>query len=167
MGELTRKDQEMRIELPSGGWVELRERVTNKDRKRYVNTMENGPREDAAVVVPTMDADGEPVMSQKIGPGGIGVLDDHGDPVMEPATETRIVKQPTWFGAMEVNSMILGLLVESWSFDGAPSEETLDELLDVADYDALAAAATPIVKKLFVNTKPSPDVESPSEPFSV
>lgn len=157
----------MRIDLPSGGWVELRERVTNKDRKRYVNTMEHVSREDTAVVVPVTDPEtGEPLLTQKIGPGDIGVLDDHGDPVMEPMTETRIVKLPTAFGGMEVSSMILGLLVQSWSFDSEPSEETLDEL-DVADYDVLAEAATPVIRKLFVNVKPSPDAESPSEPSSV
>lgn len=63
----------------------------------------------------------------------------------------------------------LALMVEEWSFDelALPRDdlETLDDLT-IEDFDALAQAIEPLMRKVFPSFDPSPDPASPTEPSS-
>lgn len=71
--------------------------------------------------------------------------------------------------ADELNDASAVALIDTWTTpDGVTVTPTTDALLDLpsGSYDALIAAANPLIAQLSVNTEPNPDPTSPTKPVS-
>jgi hypothetical protein len=158
----------MHVDLPSGHSAELRERVTNGQRKRYYEAVENAREVEADVPIAMLGADGK---IQR---------DEHGNVVVATDSDGRTIREHRKIvpvaASMDTLDVFMGLLIDSWTLDlplpsTAPTNEdgtprnVLDEL-DIEDYDALSAAIEPLRQKLQPSFAPTPDEDTPTQPSS-
>ncbi len=129
----------MRVDLPSGGWVELRdpETITERTRRQITAAFASLPAETIAAAREAQEK---------------GV-----DPEIPPSDYVKIA---------EANDVVAVALLTAWSFG---DEITADKLLDLTpkDYDAIGTAAGKIANQIQVDTSPSPDPSSPTTPSNV
>jgi hypothetical protein len=154
------------VELPSGSTVELRDRVTNGQRKRYYEAIEVAREVEADVPILQVDASGKPRRDEQ---GGVMTAKDEQGRTL---TERKLIIPIA--ASMDTLDVFMGMLITSWTLDlplpsSAPTNDdgtprdVLDEL-DIEDYDALSKAVQPLVAKLNPSFKPDPDDESPTPP---
>lgn len=158
----------MHVDLPSGNSVELHERVTNGQRKRYYEAVENSREVDADVPIVMLGADGK---IQR---------DEHGNVVVATDSDGRVIRERRKIvpvaASMDTLDVFMGMLIDSWTLalplpSTAPKNEddtprnVLDEL-DIEDYDTLSAAIEPLRRKLRPSFAPTPDEDSPTQPSS-
>lgn len=158
----------MHVDLPSGKSVELHERVTNGQRKRYYEAVENAREVEADIPIAMLGADGQ---IQR---------DEHGNIVVATDSEGRTIREHRKIvpvsASMDTLDVFMGMLIESWTLDlplpssGQKNEDgtprnVLDEL-DIEDYDKLSAAIEPLRRKLQPSFEVTRDEESPTQPSS-
>jgi hypothetical protein len=156
----------MHVDLPSGASVEIRDRVTSGQRKKYYEAIEVAREVEADVPIVIFQPDGKP---QRDADGTIVTAKDEQGRTL---TERKLIIPIA--ASMDTRDVFMGMLVTSWTLDlplpatapvnadGTP-RNVFDDL-DIEDYDTLSEAVEPLVEKLRPSFKPTPDESSPTGP---
>jgi hypothetical protein len=151
----------VRIDLPSGGWAELRDPadITERLRRPVQRTTMRVSQEGWLSLL----------ASDKVTKFAEGPVDGKSPPPKPTEEEIALAKTPLSEADVDafsdLNDYVVVALTESWSF---PEPISLDGLLDRKkdDYDKLRAETAPHVLTMFPNFSPTKDEASPTPPSS-
>ena len=141
-----------RIDLPSGGWAELKEPEQVLERhRRPISRAITRLSQEAWQILIKLEADKVTAVT-------------NGD-VVETAALADRFSEADLDAFSDANDWGVVALVSAWSFQEPLSLESVQNRT-APDYDALRNACAPAVGRLFVDFSPTRDSDSPTAPSS-